>query len=67
MSKIGFEMAEEERALKVLDTITDISIAQFTEGFTDSVLSQEESDKLSELLIEVFGITSRALGRYNKR
>ena len=67
MSKIGFEMAEEERVLKVLDTITDISIAQFTEGFTDSVLSQEESDKLSELLIEVFGITSRALGRYNKR
>lgn len=64
MSKIGFEMEEEERALKVLDTVLDIATAQFVEGFVDSVLTREESKKLTDLLMEANGITSKALDQY---
>lgn len=64
MSKIGFEMTEEERALKLLDTVLDISFAMFSEGFVDSVMSEEESEKLTSLLIEANEITSKALERY---
>lgn len=66
MDKIGFEMREEERTLKVLDTVLDISTAQFTEGFIDSVLTREESDKLTDLLVEANSITNKALARYTK-
>lgn len=64
MSKIGFEMSEEERVLKVLDTVLDVSAAQLVEGFTNSVLLEEEADKLQELLVEANVITSKALERY---
>ena len=64
MSKIGFEMREEERALEILDTVLDISVAQFVEGFAGSVLTEDESNKLTDLLIEACGITSKALERY---
>ena len=66
MSKSGFEMSEEERALKVLDTVLDVSIAQLVEGFINSVLSEEESGRLQELLIEANGITDKALKRYTE-
>lgn len=66
MPKIGFEMSGEERVLKVLDTVLDVSIAHVVEGFVDTVLSREELDKLSELLIEANGITNKALQRYVK-
>ena len=64
MLKTGFEMREEERALKMLDTVLEISTAQFVEGFVDSVLTEDESNKLTNLLIEACGITSKALERY---
>lgn len=64
MSKIGFEMTEEERALKVLDTILDISTAQFSEGFINSVLTCEETEGLTDLLIRASEITGKALERY---
>lgn len=64
MSKIGFEMTEEERALKLLDTVLDISFVMFSEGFVDSVMSEEESEKLTSLLIQANEITSKALERY---
>lgn len=66
MAKIGFEMTEEERALKILDTVLDVSTAQFVEGFTESVLEREESERLTELLIEASGITVKALERYTE-
>lgn len=66
MAKIGFEMAEEERALKILDTVLDVSIAQFVEGFTESVIERKESERLAELLIEASGITAKALERYTE-
>ena len=67
MEKIGFEMLDEERALSILDVVLDVSIAQIAEGFTESVLTTDESQKLEDLLIEANGITSKALERYKEK
>ena len=66
MGKIGFEMSDEERALNILDTVLDVSIAQIVEGFSESVLTSDERQKLEELLIDANGITSKALEKYKR-
>ena len=67
MGKIGFEMSDEERALNILDTVLDVSIAQIVEGFSESVLTSDERQKLEELLIDANGITSKALEKYKRK
>ena len=66
MGKIGFEMSDEERALNILDTVLYVSIAQIVEGFSESVLTSDERQKLEELLIDANGITSKALEKYKR-
>ena len=66
MRKNGFEMSDEERALNILDTVLDVSIAQIVEGFSESVLTSDERQKLEELLIDANGITSKALEKYKR-
>ena len=66
MRKTGFEMSDEERALNILDTVLDVSIAQIVEGFSESVLTSDERQKLEELLIDANGITSKALEKYKR-
>lgn len=67
MRKNGFEMSDEERALNILDTVLDVSIAQIVEGFSESVLTSDERQKLEELLIDANGITSKALEKYKRK
>ena len=67
MRKNGFEMSDEERALNILDTVLDVSIAQIVEGFSESVLTSDERQKLDELLIDANGITSKALEKYKRK
>ena len=67
MRKTGFEMSSEERALNILDTVLDVSIAQIVEGFPESVLTSDERQKLEELLIDANGITSKALEKYKRK
>ena len=67
MRKNGFEMSDEERALNILDTVLDVSIAQIVEGFSESVLTSDERKKLEELLIDANGITSKALEKYKRK
>ena len=67
MRKTGFEMSSEERALNILDTVLDVSIAQIVEGFSESVLTSDERQKLEELLIDANGITSKALEKYKRK
>lgn len=67
MSKIGFEMKDEERVLKVLDTVMGVSLAQLVEGFAESVLERDESKELTDLLIKAGGITGKALERYKRK
>ena len=67
MGKIGFEMSDEERALNILDTVLDVSIAQIVERFSESVLTSDERQKLEELLIDANGITSKALEKYKRK
>ena len=67
MGIIGFEMSDEERALNILDTVLDVSIAQIVEGFSESVLTSDERQKLEELLIDANGITSKALEKYKRK
>ena len=67
MGKIGFEISDEERALNILDTVLDVSIAQIVEGFSESVLTSDERQKLEELLIDANGITSKALEKYKRK
>ena len=67
MEKIGFEMSDEERALNILDTVLDVSIAQIVEGFHESVLTSDERKRLEDLLIEANGITDKALERYKEK
>ena len=67
MSKIGFEMKDEERALKILDTVMDVSLAQIVEGFPETVLERDESKELADLLIKAGGITGGALERYKRK
>jgi len=66
MKKIGFEMGNEERALTLLDTTLDISLAVFTEGFTNSVLAATEKTSLENLLMDASKITSNALDRFQE-
>lgn len=66
-NKIGFEMVEEERALHILETVTDISTAQFSEGFVGSVFTSEEKDMLVESLLKVNEITSNGIKRYEEK
>ena len=67
MGKIGFEMSDEERALNILDTVLDVSIAQIVEGFSESVLTSDERQKLEELLLDANGITSKELEKYKRK
>lgn len=67
MERIGFEMSDEERALNILDTVLDVSIAQIVEGFHESVLTSDERKRLEDLLIEANGITDKALERYKEK
>ena len=67
MRKNGFEMSDEERALNILDTVLDVSIAQIVEGFSESVLTSDERQQLEELLIDANGITSKALEKYKRK
>ena len=60
-------MSDEERALNILDTVLDVSIAQIVEGFSESVLTSDERQKLEELLIDANGITSKALEKYKRK
>lgn len=66
MPKIGFEMQEEERALKIIDVVADIAVAQFTEGFINSVLTEDEANQLTDHLCEAGAITRKALERYEE-
>lgn len=67
MERIGFEMSDGERALNILDTVLDVSIAQIVEGFHESVLTSDERKRLEDLLIEANGITDKALERYKEK
>ena len=67
MRKTGFEMSSEERALNILNTVLEISTAQNVEGFAESVLTPDESERLGNLLIEASGITWKALEIYKRK
>lgn len=67
MSKIGFEMSDEERALSILNVVLDVSIAQIIEGFQESLIISDERQKLEDLLIEANEITRKALERYKEK
>lgn len=60
-------LSDEERVLSILNVVLDVSIAQIVEGFPESVLTSDESQKLEDLLTEANGITSKALERHKEK